>query len=330
MILNCKLRDNFPVRVCVTRPIPESGLSLLADKGVEVSVREADVPPDENELARLAGEFPVLVTLLTDPVTERVLSSGVRLIAQLAAGYDNVDMAAATRHRVAITNTPGVLTEATAELTWTLILAVARHIVASDQYTRNGRFRAWGATLFLGTELAGKTLGILGTGRIGTRVGEIAHAFGMKVIYFDLLPSESLDSLGGRRASLQEVLREADVVSVHLPLTHETRGLIGEEELRQMKPTAILVNTARGPILDERALARALKEGRIAGAGLDVYEDEPRIHPDLPGLDSVVLLPHIGSATHEARNAMSIAVAENIIAFVDGRRPPNILNPEVL
>jgi glyoxylate reductase len=330
LILRGQLRNNLSVRVCITRPIPDPGPSLLAEKGLEVSVRDTNVPPEEDELARLAGEFPVLVTLLTDPVTERVLSSGVRLVAQLAVGHDNVDIAAATRHGVAVTNTPGVLTEATAELTWALILAVARHVVASDQYTREGSFRAWGATLFLGPELAGKTLGILGAGRIGTRVGEIAHAFDMKVIYLDLVPSERLDSIGGRRADLHEILREADVVSVHLPLTSETSRLIGEKELRLMKPTAVIVNTARGPILDESALARALKEGWIAGAGLDVYENEPRVHPDLPGLDSVVLLPHIGSATREARSAMSRAVAENVVAFVDGQKPPNILNPEVL
>jgi len=318
------------VRVCITRPIPDPGPSLLAEKGLEVSVRDADVPPGEDELARLAGEFPVLVTLLTDPVTERVLSSGVRMIAQMSAGHDNIDLPSATKHRVIVTNTPGVLTEATAELTWALILAVARHIVPSDSYTRQGHFRAWGPSLFLGTELAGKTMGILGAGRIGTRVGEIAHVFGMKVIYLDLVPSERLESLGGRRAGLHEILREADVVSVHLPLTGETRGLIGEKELRLMKPTALIVNTARGPILDENALARALTEGWIAGAGLDVYENEPRIHPDLPDLDNVVLLPHIGSGTREARGAMSRAVAENIVAFVDGQKPPNILNPEVM
>lgn len=318
------------MRVCITRPIPDPGPSLLAEKGLEVSVRDADVPPGEDELARLAGEFPVLVTLLTDPVTERVLSSGVRMIAQMSAGHDNIDLPSATKHRVIVTNTPGVLTEATAELTWALILAVARHIVPSDSYTRQGHFRAWGPSLFLGTELAGKTMGILGAGRIGTRVGEIAHVFGMKVIYLDLVPSERLESLGGRRAGLHEILREADVVSVHLPLTGETRGLIGEKELRLMKPTALIVNTARGPILDENALARALTEGWIAGAGLDVYENEPRIHPDLPDLDNVVLLPHIGSGTREARGAMSRAVAENIVAFVDGQKPPNILNPEVM
>jgi len=330
LILGASLRNNFPVRVCITRPIPDPGPLILAERGLEVSVRETDAPPDEEELARLAVEFPILVTMLTDPVTERVLSSGVRMVAQMAVGYDNIDLLAATRHRVPVTNTPGVLTEATAELTWALILATARHIVIADQYTRQGRFRVWEPNAFLGTELAGKTLGILGAGRIGTRVGEIAHAFGMKLIYLDLLPSERLDSLGGRRAGLEEVLREADVLSLHLPLTRETRGLIGEKELRLMKPSAILVNAARGPIVDEGALVRALKEGWIAGAGLDVYENEPKVHPDLPGLSNVVLLPHIGSATREARSAMSKAVAENVIAFIDGRRPPNILNPEVL
>ncbi len=318
------------MKVCVTRPIPEYGPSLLADEGFEVSVRQDEFPPTESELAQLATEFPVLITLLTDPVTERVLSSGVRMIAQMSAGHDNIDLPSATRHRVVVTNTPGVLTEAVAELTWALVLSVARHIVPSDSYTRQGRFRTWRPNIFLGTELAGKTIGILGAGRIGTRVGEIASAFRMRIVYFDLVPSERLDSLGGARVSLEEILREADVVSLHLPLTPQTRGLIGDSELRLMKPTAILINTARGPILDESALASALREGRLAGAGLDVYQDEPRVNPDLLGLDNVVLLPHIGSATREARQAMSMAVAENIVAFARGEVPPNILNPEAL
>ncbi len=293
-------------------------------------MRQDELPPSEAELAQLASEFPVLLTLLTDPVTERVLSAGVRMIAQMSAGHDNIDLPAANRHRVLVANTPGVLTEAVAELTWALILSVARRIVPSDSYTRQGRFKAWGATLFLGTELAGKTIGILGAGRIGTRVGEIARAFSMRVLYFDRVPSGRLDAIGAKRAELGEVLREADVLSLHLPLTHETRGLIGDAELGMMKPTAILINTARGPVVDESALVAALREGRLAGAGLDVYEDEPRINPGLVGLENVVLLPHIGSATRETRQAMAVTAAENIIAFARGEVPRNALNPEVI
>lgn len=330
MIHNTALRNNFPVRVCITRPIPEPGPAILMERGLDVWVRERCVPPDEDELAGLAGEFQILITLLTDPVTERVLSSGIRMVAQMAGGYDNIDLPAATRHRVVVTNTPDALTESTAELTWALILAVARHIVIADQYTRQGRFKAWDATAFLGAELSGKSMGILGAGRIGTRVGEIACAFRMSLLYYDLVPSERLDSLGARHVSLTEVLREADVLSLHLPLTPETKALIGEKELRLMKPSAIIVNAARGSIVDEDALVKALKEGWIAGAGFDVYEKEPKVHPDLLGMSNVVLLPHIGSATREARSAMSRAVAENVLAFVEGRRPPNILNPEVL
>lgn len=293
-------------------------------------MRQDDLPPCEHELSGLASEFPILVTLLTDPVTDRILSSGLRMIAQMAGDYDNIDMAAATRRGVLVTNTPAVLTEATAELTWALILAVAKQVVLADRYVREGRFVAWDAMLLLGSELSGKTMGILGAGRIGRRVGEIAHGFGMRILYLDPVPSESLESLGARRVSLHEVLRESDVVSIHLPLTPETRGLVGEKELRLMKPTAILINTAHGPVLDELALATALMEGRIAGVGLDVYENEPLVHPDLLAMDNVVFLPHIGSATREAREAMSVAVADNIIAFTDGQCPPNALNPEVL
>ncbi|MGB9589293.1 MAG: 2-hydroxyacid dehydrogenase, partial [Candidatus Hydrothermia bacterium] len=315
---------------CVSRPIPESGLSMLVDRGFHVTVRRDELPPSEGELVQMASEFPILVTLLSDPVTERVISAGVRMIAQMSAGYDNIDLAAATKHGVLVTNTPGVLTDAVAELTWALILAVARHIVVADSYTRRGCFKAWGPTLFLGTELYGKTIGILGAGRIGTRVGEIAHAFSMRILYFDRMPSERLNSLGGRQVDLQTLLQEADIVSLHLPLNYETRGLMGADEIRLMKPTAILVNTARGPILDESALASALREGRLAGAGLDVYEKEPQVHPDLLCLENVVLLPHIGSATCEARQAMSRVIAENIIAFAAGHKPPNALNPEVI
>jgi len=302
----------------------------MREAGLAVRVRDEELPPTREELQGFAADFPVLVTLLTDPVDESVLCRGVKLVAQHAVGYDNIDLIAATRHRVAVTNTPGVLTQATAELTWALILAVTRKIVQADSFTRQGRFRAWDAMGFLGMELAGKTLGIVGAGRIGSRVGHTGACMGMRVLYHDLGDCESLDEAGGRRVGLPELLRESDVVSVHLPLNDSTRGMFSCQMIRKMKVGAFLVNTSRGPVVDEEALVTALREGRLAGAGLDVYEREPEIHPGLLEMDNVVLLPHIGSATREARGAMSRAVAENVIAFMKGQKPLNILNPEVL
>ncbi len=295
----------------------------MAEAGLEVRVRREPLPPSEEELVRAAEEHEVLVTLLTDRVSRRVLEAGVKMVANYAVGYDNIDTEAARELGVVVTNTPGVLTEATAELTWALILSVARRVVEADRFTRLGHFKAWGATLFLGTELRGKTLGIVGAGRIGSRVGEIGVAFGMRILYFDRKPSETLEKLGAKRVSLQELLEASDIISAHLPLTSETLHLLDREAFERVKPGAIFVNTARGKVVDEEALVWALKSGRLAGAGLDVYYNEPEIHPELLSMPNVVLLPHIGSATREAREAMALAVAENVIAFSQGQEPPN-------
>jgi glyoxylate reductase len=232
---------------------------------------------------------------------------------------------------IAVTNTPDVLTEATAELTWALILSAARHIPEAHRYTREERFRGWDPMLFLGVELWGKTLGVVGTGRIGTAVAFKAPAFGMSVLYHDKTPNPRLEKeVGALKVDLKTLLSRSDVITLHVPLTDETKGLIGKEELTLMKRSAILINTSRGPVVDERALIWALKERRIFSAGLDVYEREPKVPKELLELNNVTTLPHIGSATFEARRKMAILAARNVVEALSGRVPPNLVNREVI
>jgi len=271
-------------------------------------------------LLQAARRSDALVTLLTDRVDRTVLEAGkgLRIVANVAVGVDNIDIATATRLGILVTNTPGVLTEATADLTWSLILAVARRVVEGDALVRSGRFRGWDFDLLRGMELRGKTLGIVGAGRIGRAVAHRARGFGMKV----LSHSRSAGT------SLRTLLKGSDVVSIHVPLTPATRHLIGAAELRLMKSTAILINSARGPIVDEKALIDTLRRRRIAGAGLDVYEREPVVPAALRRLSNVVLLPHLGSATVETRRRMLDMAVANVKAVLAGRRPPNLVNPE--
>ncbi|MBI4564410.1 MAG: D-glycerate dehydrogenase [Planctomycetes bacterium] len=272
-------------------------------------------------LREAARRSAALITLLTDRVDASVLEAGrstLRIVANVAVGVDNIDVAAATRCGIMVSNTPDVLTDATADLTWALLLAVARKIVAGDALVRRGGFTRWNFDLLRGVELRGKTLGIIGPGRIGRAVGRRARGFGMIVTY------RSRSS----RDSLRAFLEASDFISIHCPLTPATRHLIGAAELIRMKPAAILINTARGPIVDERALIEALRRGRIAGAGLDVYEREPRVPAALKRLKNVVLLPHIGSATVETRRCMLKTAVTNVKAALRGNRPPNLVNPE--
>ncbi|ADM27214.1 Glyoxylate reductase [Ignisphaera aggregans DSM 17230] len=304
----------------------------------EVEVWDRFQAPPYEVLLEKARVVDALVTLLTDRIDCNLLSQAknLRIVAQLAVGYDNIDVECATRLGIYVTNTPGVLTEATAELTWALILSVARRIVEADHYVRWGEWyrtkTGWHPLMMLGVELKGKTLGIIGLGRIGRRVAEIGKAFGMKIMYYDRSRDEEAEKiLGAEYRSLDEVLSESDIVSIHVPLTKETYHMINEEKLKRMKRTALLINTARGAVIDTDALVKALKEGWIAGAGLDVFEEEPLPpnHP-LTAFKNVVLLPHIGSATIETRHAMAELVAENLIAFYQGREPPTLVNKEVV
>ncbi|PKK81599.1 MAG: D-glycerate dehydrogenase, partial [Thermoplasmata archaeon HGW-Thermoplasmata-2] len=229
----------------------------------------------------------------------------------------------------AVTNTPGVLTDATADVAWALLFAAARRIAEGDRMVRTGKFNGWSPTMMLGQDVQGKILGVIGAGRIGTAFALKSRGFGMKVLYFARQRNEMLEKeLGAKKVPLDELLKTADFVSIHIPLTAETKHLIGERELRTMKKTAVLVNTARGPVIDEKALAKALKEKWIFGAGLDVYENEPMVNEELLSLDNVVLAPHIGSATVETRSRMAMMAVENIIAALEGKVPPNCVNPE--
>jgi glyoxylate reductase len=271
-------------------------------------------------LLQAARRSDALVTLLTDRVDRSILEAGkgLRIVANVAVGVDNIDVATATRLGILVTNTPGVLTEATADLTWALILAVARRVVEGDALVRTGRFRGWDFDLLRGMELRGKTLGIVGAGRIGRAAARRARGFGMKV----------LSHSRSKGVGLRTLLKNSDVVSLHVPLTPSTRHLIGAAELRLMKSTAILINTARGPIVDEKALIDALRRRRIAGAGLDVYGREPAVPAALRRLANVVLLPHLGSATVETRRRMLDMAVANVKAALAGRRPPSLVNPE--
>ncbi len=324
-------------RLFITREIFQDVIEKLKQY-YDVEVWDRFQPPPYEVLLEKAKEVDALTPLLTDRIDCNLLSQAknLRIVAQLAVGYDNIDVECATRLGIYVTNTPGVLTEATAELTWALILSVARRIVEADHYVRWGEWyrtkTGWHPLMMLGVELKGKTLGIIGLGRIGRRVAEIGKAFGMRIIYYDRHRDENVEkTLGVEYRSLDEVLSESDIVTIHVPLTKETYHMINEERLKKMKRTAILINTARGAVIDTNALVKALREGWIAGAGLDVFEEEPLPpnHP-LTAFKNVVLLPHIGSATTEARHAMAELVAENLIAFYHGREPPTLVNKDVV
>lgn len=324
-------------RVFITRELFDEAIKRISEY-YEVEVWDKYYEPPREVLLEKAASYDALATLLTDKIDCELIqrARNVRIIAQYAVGFDNIDLDCATRHGIYVTNTPGVLTEATAELTWALILAVARRIVEADRFVRQGDWlrsgTAWHPKMMLGMELMGKTLGIVGLGRIGARVAEIGKVFGMRVVYYDAVRRRDLEEkYGFEYVDLYKLAEVSDIVSVHTPLSKETYHLINEEFLKRMKRTAIIINTARGAIIDTDALVKALREKWIAGAGLDVFEREP-LPPDHPltKFDNVVLAPHIGSATYEARLAMAQAVADNLIAFYKGEIPPNLVNREVI
>jgi glyoxylate reductase len=318
-------------RILVTRRIPEAGLELLRDRH-EVLLNEEDRPLSREELLAAVAGVDGVLCLLTDRIDEAVMAAASRArgFANCAVGFDNIDVAAATRRRLPVSNTPGVLTDATAEMAWTLLFAVARRIVESDGVLRSGRWQGWGPLQFVGGDVTGKTLGVVGGGRIGQAFALKSRGFEMPVLYADERPNEILErDLGARRVSLEALLGASDFVSLHVPLTPATRHLIDHRALGLMKPTAYLINTARGPVVDEAALVEALQNGSIAGAGLDVYEDEPRMALGLAGLANVVLAPHTGSATVSSRNRMALKAARNLLAMVEGGRAPDCLNPEI-
>ncbi|WP_029689390.1 glyoxylate reductase [Thermoanaerobacter sp. A7A] len=319
-------------KVFVTRAIPEEGVNLLREY-CEVEVSPYDRMLTKEELLEKVQGKNAVITQLTDKVDKEFFEAAkdVKIVANYAVGFDNIDLEEATIRGVYITNTPDVLTNATAELAWALLFATARRVVESDKFMRSGKFQGWAPMLFLGKGVTGKTLGIIGAGRIGQAFAKMAKGFDMKILYTARSPKKEFEEeTGAQYVDLDTLLKESDFVSIHVPLTPETRHLIGEKELKLMKKSAILINTGRGPVVDEKALVKALKNKDIYAAGLDVYEREPMFEEELAQLDNVVMLPHIGSATEEARRDMSILVAQNIIDVIEGRVPRTLVNKDIL
>jgi glyoxylate reductase len=325
-------------RILVTQKVPAPAYPLLEAVGDVEANSEEGVIWSYEELLRRSPGHDYIFCLLTDTIDERFLTAcanaqpSLRLLANMAVGFNNIDVASATRLGIAVSNTPGVLTDTSADLAFGLLMAVARRIPESERFLRAGRYSGWGPLLFCGAEVHHATLGLLGMGRIGKAVARRASGFDMRVLYHNrqrLSPTEEAE-YRATYVSLDDLLREADFVSIHAPYNQETHHLIGARELELMKTSAMLINTARGPIVDEKALVRALQTGTIAGAGLDVFEHEPAVEPELLTMENVVLLPHIGSASLQTRALMATMASQNIAAHARGERPPNILNPEVL
>ena len=319
-------------RVYVTRPIFDQGVERLK-REVHVEVNSDERVLSKSELISHLREADGALTLLTDIINREVLEAcpGLKVVANFAVGFNNVDIEAATELGVIVTNTPGVLTETTADFAWTLLMAAARRVVEADRFARAGKFKMWGPRMFLGHDVYGKTLGLIGLGRIGQAVASRASGFNMKVVFHDSepIPEQVLQDLRVTPVPLEELLRISDFISVHVPLLAETKHLLSDRTFAMMKPTCVVVNTSRGPVVDEKALVRALKNGKIAAAALDVFEREPKIEPELFDIDNVVIAPHIASASHETRLKMCMMAAENLLASLKGNRPLNLVNPEV-
>jgi glyoxylate reductase len=317
----------MPEKVLVTREIPDAGLRLLRDFDVSVLHER---PPERDELLEAVRGAAGILPTVTEKMDAEIMDAagdGLKVIANMAVGYDNVDVEAATERGVVVTNTPEVLNETTADTAFMLLLAAARRLGEAERLLRSGGWDAWGPMQLTGPDVWGKKLGVVGFGRIGQAVARRARGFGMEILYHDQYRNEEAEQeLGARYLDLNELLRTCDFISVHTPLTDETHHLIGATELDRMKPETVLVNTSRGPVVDEASLADALAEDRIFAAGLDVYEEEPEVHPRLLELENVVLAPHIGSASVETRDKMAVLAAENIVAVLSGEEPKTPVN----
>lgn len=312
-------------KVLVTRKLPGDAVEGLK-RDFEVVLNPYDRDLSYEEMSRMARGCSGLLSMLSNRLDKAFIENnpGLKVISNYAVGYNNIDLEAAAQHGIVVTNTPGVLTETTADLAWALIMACARRIVEADRCTREGGFTGWAPELFLGEDIYGKTLGIVGMGRIGAAVARRSSGFNMKIIYYSRTRKPGIEKeLGARAVELDTLMAEADFVSLHTPLVPETRHLIDRRRLALMKPTAFLINTARGPVVDEAALAELLRERRLAGAGFDVYEEEPEIHPGLAELPNTVLLPHIGSGSTATRIRMAQMAADNLAAVLRGETPPN-------
>lgn len=320
-------------KIFVTRQLPEEALSRLRGCG-EVRLWQTDTVIPRELLLREVRDADALLCMVTERIDEEVLAHAprLRIVANMAVGYDNVDVPALTRHGILLTNTPGVLTETTADLTFALILAIARRVAEADRFVRAGHWRSWGPMFFVGHDVHHATLGIIGLGRIGSEVAKRAKGFDMRILYTGRRRNKSAEeALGCIPVDLSTLLRESDFVTVHVPLTPETHHLLSTAQFGMMKRTAFLINVARGPIVDQRALYAALRDGVIAGAALDVTDPEPiPMNDPLLALENCLIIPHIGSASIATRTRMATLAAENIVAFLSGQRPPTPVNPHVL
>ena len=325
-------------KILVTQKVPDPAYPPLEAIGdVEANMEEGSIWPYEELLQRGTGH-DYIYSLLTDNIDARFLEAcaastpRLKMVANMAVGFNNIDVETATRLHIAVSNTPGVLSDTTADLAFALLMATARRIPEAERFLRAGKYKGWGPLLFCGADVHGSTLGLIGAGRIGKLVARRSSGFDMKVLYYDVyrMQPEEEATYHMTYMPMEDVLGQSDFISVHTPYMPSTHHLISERELKMMKPTAILINTARGPIVDEKALVRALQSKTIAAAGLDVFENEPAVEPELLSMENVVLLPHIASASLKTRTLMATMASDNIVAHYKGERPPNIVNPEVL
>lgn len=315
-------------KVFITRKIPDIAIKMLKSK-YSVRINKEDRQLTKKQIIKRVKNIDAILSLLSDRIDKEVMAAakGLKVIANYAVGYDNIDINEAKKRGIIVTNTPGVLTETTADLAWALLFATARRIVEGDKFIRESRFVGWEPTLLLGYDIYGKVLGVIGTGRIGTAFAMRSKGFNMKVLYYDKKRNPIVEKeCKGKQVTMNRLLKESDYISVHIPLNKETYHLIGDKEIECMKKTVILINTSRGAIIDEMALADALRKNVIAGAGLDVYEREPSITRKLLNLGNVVLTPHIGSASYETRAKMAVMAAQSIIDVLEGKIPKNIVN----
>lgn len=319
-------------KIFATRPLPGDALDRLSHEHT-VTVHPGDVSPTPEELIRGVKDADVLICLLTDKIDTSVISAGssLKIVANYAVGTNNIDVDWATVSDVAVLNTPGVLTDASADMAFALLLATARRLGEADRFVREGKWQGWEPNLLLGTQVTGKTLGIVGMGRIGVAMAQRARGFGMQILYTNRqpVPAGLERDLGASFVELDELVQRSDFVSLHCPLTPKTRHMFNRKILSSMKQGSILINTARGPVVDEKALVEALEQGPLRAAGLDVFEDEPNVHPKLLTLPNVLLAPHVGSATHETRSEMANILVQGIQKVLNDEQPNNLVNPEV-
>ena len=319
------------MKIFITRKIPKPGLDLLRNE-FELEINPYNRVLSKEGIIKGVKGKDGLLCLLTDSIDKDVIQSepNLKMIASYAVGYNNIDVKVATQKGIPVSNTPGVLTDATAEMAWALLLSVARRIAEGDTFTRAGQFEGWDPMLMHGQDISNKTLGVVGAGRIGTAFALKSKGFNMNVLYVDEKKNETLEKeVNAKKVTFDEILKKSDFISLHVPLMPSTHHLIGEKELKMMKKNAVLINTSRGPVVDEQALVFALKEKQIFGAGLDVYEHEPEITWELKELDNVIIQPHSASATIETRTKMAVMAAENMVAGLKGEIPTNCVNKEI-